>query len=134
MNNTIAWLAGIVDGEGTITITRQKREDYKKHPYSYRPEIHITNTSLLMLEEVLRIFRETISKETKIFSSSNRNPRTVYRVRIQDRKSCLELTKLLLPHLIAKKSQAKLLQDFLQSNGSNSEAQAFRIREINAGK
>lgn len=134
MNNTIAWLAGIVDGEGTITITRQKREDYKKHPYSYRPEIHITNTSILMLEEVLRILRETISKETKIFSSSNRNPRTVYRVRIQDRKSCLALIKLLLPHLIAKKSQAKLLKDFLQSNGSNSETQAFRIREMNAGK
>lgn len=134
MKTKLSWLAGILDGEGTITITRQFRKDYKSKSYSYRPEIHITNTSLIMLEEAAKIIEKATSKQIKIYVSSRRNPRIVYRIRLQDKKSCLDLIKLILPYLIAKKQQALLLMDCLQNGISNSEIQASRIRDMNAGK
>ena len=129
MKNKYAWLAGIIDGEGTITITRQ----WRTKSYSYRPEIHITNTSSLMLNEAVSIMEIAVGKKPKIFSTNNGNKREVYRVRFQDRNSCFNLIKLLLPHLIAKKAQAELLLIFLKGDGSNSETQAASIRKMNAG-
>lgn len=130
MKTKHAWLAGIIDGEGTITITRQRRYDYKSHPYSYRPEIHVTNTSNSMLLEVSEIIKKVTGKKVWIYQTDNREKRPVYRARLQDRNSCLILAKTLLPHLISKKSQALLLIDFLTGNKEKSETQAALIREM----
>jgi len=127
-NHRYGWLAGIIDGEGTITITRQ----FRVLSYSYRPEIHVTNTNMEMLFEVVSIIEAIIGKKPKIFLSDSRNEKKVYRVRIQDRKSCLKLAKILSNILVAKKRQALLLIEFLQGESINSETQAARIRQINA--
>ncbi|MFY9457550.1 MAG: LAGLIDADG family homing endonuclease [Candidatus Spechtbacterales bacterium] len=130
MKYKYGWLAGVIDGEGTITITRQ----FRVKSYSYRPEIHITNTNRELLQEASRLIESATGKKTNLFATSNGSNRPVYRVRLQDRKSCLKLLKLLLPYLVGKKYQARVLLDFLSSNNRDSVAiQAASIRNINAG-
>ena|SRR3990167_8609842 len=132
MRNKRSWLAGIVDGEGCIQIVRM----WRRTDYSYRPEIHITNTNKLILNETSKLIEIITGKKTKMFPTKNGNPKIVYRVRLQDKNSCLALIKSLLPFLIGKRKQAIILLEYLKAKSSNRKIkamQAARIRRINSG-
>lgn len=48
-----AWLAGVVDGEGTITILRHKMKNRNKD--LFRPLVCMTNSNLELLEHCKKI-------------------------------------------------------------------------------
>jgi len=129
MNNIdkIGWLAGIVDGEGTITITRQNRFTW----FSYRPEIHITNTNFQILKTAKQLFEKISGRKVRIFSTNLK--RNVYRIRLQDTQGCLKMLEVLMPHLIGKKNQAVVLLNFLSNKGNEKwcAMQAAKIHKLN---
>ena len=125
----IGWLAGVVDGEGTITITRQNRGTY----YSYRPEVHITNTNFLILKKAQKLFEQISGDKVKIFITDSKRENTVYRIRIQSIDGCKNILTKLSPYLVGKKRQALLVIKWLSRERlrKNSAIQANKVHNLN---
>jgi hypothetical protein len=93
-----AYLAGIIDGEGTITLSR-------RHPdQTPSPNVSISNSSLQMLKWVKRHFGGWISKK-RTYKAHHRQ---TYVWGITHNKA-IDLLKLIEKHLIIKKPQARLI-------------------------
>lgn len=103
----IAWLAGIVDGEGTIgiyNINSQKRKEYKIF------NLTVVNTDINILTKV----EEILTKNNIFFSKylhNNKNPQgfisatKCYVITVRRRNDFEEALKLLEPFLIGKKKK-----------------------------
>lgn len=105
----IGWLAGILDGEGCISI----RPNGKSWAY----EVNITSTSKLIAVRC----REVISGLgimclLKVTEQRHLNPNwsDKYNIRVIRRASILKLLEILYPHLVEKRSRAKLLTALLK--------------------
>jgi len=96
----IAYIAGLFDGEGSIYITKGKKQ--------YFLTVSITNTDLYVLE-----FIKNLLYIGKISKSPDKNMKhhKVYRLRLysNDAKNFLEIV---LPYLRVKTEQAKLAIEF----------------------
>jgi hypothetical protein len=103
-----AYIAGIFDGEGTITINRTKQEQY--HNWSYTPNCFVTNTN----EELLHWLRN--STRVGRISESDRyrkeNHKRAYRWKLYT-KEVRQLLEAIQPFLVIKKRQAEIILEFL---------------------
>jgi hypothetical protein len=96
----IAYMAGLVDGEGTISITP------KKDTHTFRPFIEITNTDPLMIEWLHRYFWQKVRKgETDLH-------RPVFKVHLTG-YGITPFLERIKPYLTAKKIQCSLLIAFI---------------------
>ena len=116
-----AWLAGLVDGEGTITIARNKMKGRNKD--LFRPILCITNSSL----ELLQCCKTTtdlgeIYKQKKQTS----HHRQVYRWRVSDGKA-VSIVIEIKPYLIAKRRQAEIVCNLSELKGDRGE-EAYKTR------
>ena len=99
------YLAGFVDGEGTVGVNRRSRS--KGRWYSYDPYLTITNSSI----EVLEMIKATIgfgSIRGRKKSNGTYTKRPVYSYWLSNHKARTVL-KSIYPYLVVKKSQAKLV-------------------------
>ena len=103
-NQKLAWLAGIVDGEGAVYVARSG---------FLKAKIEITNTNLLMIKEIKRILRKN-KIDYYEYDRMVRNRKLEKRIYIHTQNSVLLLSKLLLPYMIAKKIQILLLIKFCE--------------------
>lgn len=105
----IGYLAGIIDGEGCLTITKTKIKNYVSG-FRYIPILFITNTNLEFLQ-YLKITIGAGSISSKGEKRSNRKP--AFNLQL-----CANALRLLLPLVVdllkIKKKQAKLMIRFLQ--------------------
>lgn len=114
----IAWLAGIIDGEGCFSVKRPivrrsgKRSGYKT---SYQVWLVLCNTSLSMVERAQKILRglgiepQPIRKRWK----GKKATRWQYWLHLAKKADVLRATQALLPHLTAKKTEAEVVVWFL---------------------
>jgi hypothetical protein len=112
---TLAWLAGIWDGEGTIGIYRYAR--IKNGKWSYCGRLTLSNTSILMIDEIVRIMnlldiKVDIWREKK---SRKINHKKAIHLTVNRIESVKKVCELLIPYLIVKKDRAELLVKFLNS-------------------
>lgn len=110
MSDTLlAWLAGIVDGEGSIGIYQYKTEEVK-------PSISIGNTSVELLVAVVNIL-ESLNLSYTVYhkTQQNRNWKHAGVVQMQSHRDILTILNLILPYLVAKKSHAIVLKRFVES-------------------
>ena len=108
----LAWLGGILDGEGSFLLN--KRDRHGKNP-GYAPRISVSNTSHMMMEEIARIGTEAGFGTwiTKVQGpSSPLSKRAIWQLHIAGTKRCLNALNVLLPYVRAKWDQASLLRDF----------------------
>ena len=85
----IAWLAGIVEGEGTISNRIQVRNGYSSHPVA----IQIQMTDKDVMERVARLLGR------KMYASPQSPPRkTKYRVSVSG-PMCRSVMEAILPHM-----------------------------------
>jgi hypothetical protein len=125
----IGWLAGIIDGEGSIAhyyCVRKNRPDLKKSPIY---GVYIINSDLGILEKVKSIYnRLGLFANINIKSSSRKNreesfhqTKTCYELVVRRRNDVELLLKTVTPHLVGyKKDKAlKLLSFFLQNPFNN---------------
>jgi hypothetical protein len=106
----LVWLAGIIDGEGCLTISRLKKQDF------YSTALSIHNTNLNLIKEVMFVLNSI-----KIpFTSSETPPQKLskllqYSIYIRNREDLLKFLNLIIPYLIGKKDQAEILKQFIES-------------------
>lgn len=115
----IAWLAGIIDGEGCFSIKRPiQRKSGKRVGYrtSYQVWLVLCNTSQSMVErtseilDTLGIGHQPIREVWKGKGAT----RYQYWLHIARKNELLQLTEILLPHLVAKRDEALVVAWYLR--------------------
>lgn len=112
----LAYIAGLIDGEGTITIARslypKKKKILNGPMYAERVLIgmNYTKKNYLALNMIKQEFKGVLSIEKKIYNSKNSfkssGPRIQYKA---SNKIAINLLNKIFPYLIIKKNQAKLV-------------------------
>lgn len=106
----LAWLAGIIDGEGSIFIMKQKRKD-RERDTNYILRVSVDSTDPFMATECLKI-----AGGVKIQQSSDKRPNCSDRLKWQINGSqASRLLSELLPYLRVKFHQATLAIDFQET-------------------
>lgn len=106
----LAWLAGIIDGEGSIFIMKQKRLD-RERDTNYILRISVDSTDPYMAVECFKI-----ASGVKLQQSSDKRPNCSDRLKWQvNGKNASKLLKELLPYLRVKFDQAKLAIEFQET-------------------
>ena len=105
----IAYLAGVVDGEGTITI--HKHKFYGREAYQLRPRLIVSNTDAALLKELQRRHGGTITSHREATAKSKK----CYLWRVAAIDEIFNLVSAMRPHLLVKGKQADLILDFLRS-------------------
>ena len=100
----IQWAAGLIDGEGCISIAKQARKDRPTAAYHLR--ITVTMVHLPTLERLQKIIGGNIHVKR-----SYQNHRTAWVLTIYDKKALKALLRLI-PHLVTKREEAEAALDF----------------------
>jgi hypothetical protein len=105
----LAWLAGIMDGEGSFIISFVQ-------PKYYSAAVSLTNSSPEMINCVAKILDDLeVSGHIYYESLRTKKHKRCYHLTIRNNVKIEKLTTILLPYLVAKKAQAELLLRFVQS-------------------
>lgn len=115
----IAWLAGIIDGEGCFSVKRPirrlsgKRVGYKT---SYQVWLVLCNTSKAMVERAVAILDGLGVKHQPVRRvwKGKKATRWQYWLHVARKDEVLRLTEALLPHLTAKRCEAEMVTWFLK--------------------
>lgn len=123
----LAYIAGFVDGEGQLSITRHKTV-YKgmwNGKYSYHARFHIYNNNLGIMKYIQRLIGGII--DTRKPRKENHN--ISYRFVLSRQDRMLIVLRYLIPLLRVKKKQALLLYEFLISRKTN-RYDGFKKKEV----
>ena len=102
----ISYLAGIIDGEGTITLIRSS------NPLRINPVLYITNTNHDLLGKCSNTIEQITNEPVYKRVTDQRGNTPVYRLQIAKRASIQAILKAIAPYLVAKKQQAYLVNHF----------------------
>jgi len=126
-----AYLAGLIDGEGSFTIQKIAVEKIAKSSKSVSPK-YLGYFSIGMLDkEPIDLIQASIGKG-KVYEERVPERRSIWRIRFGGRETLIPFIKQLLPYLIVKKKQAKLLLEFSEnwkSSGQGKHGYRDRISE-----
>jgi len=106
------YIAGLIDGEGTITLEKRKfASDIKVHP-----AVYISNTSLELLTHIREVLGVgTIRRGHRRKSRSTGSERKQdYKLGIHKIREVEGLLKTIKPYLVLKKRQAEVVLEFIQ--------------------
>ena len=135
----LAWLAGIIDGEGNLQATVQ----YKwcgpiKRPY-FEPKVRITNTDVRMVKKISEIY---VSEDIVFFYSINavsryKNKKDTWRdqleISVGSKKQIRKLLPLVIPYMVNKRRYAELMLSALEwldsqpARGKNSKGENYAV-------
>ena len=119
----IAYFAGLIDGEGTITLERTGNRRMNGIT-GLSPKIIVANTDLAIIEVCKTYFKRLGVKphiKSQLAGKYNRG-KTMYWVTIQGLSKCKKVLPKLIPYLVGKAGQARLLLDFIDHRGNSQEA------------
>lgn len=102
----IAYLAGLIDGEGSIYIGAHSFNPKTKAPY-YQTYILITSTDKVLIDWLENVFGGMTSQYTAAQTAKNAR-RTAYRWVISGER-LTHLCKLILPYLVIKQREAEIM-------------------------
>jgi len=106
-----AYLAGILDGEGTITISRQTDRRKGRVYHCYSPHITISNTVRLMLDSIKNRFGGKIVEVNRRVEGHQKPGYILY----FRKGEMLALLPKVIPYLTIKKRKAELLLEYMLS-------------------
>lgn len=135
----LAWLGGVIDGEGCIALNRRVRGN----AVNYHPQIVISNTDPFMIEECGRILRLAGIGHWVMWRKreGDRNRRMMGHVAISGYRRCQKALGTLTSRVRGKRDQAELLLEFIERRlaightkhktyGATDEQYFLRIREL----
>ena len=112
IDHRLAWLAGIIDGEGWIGLGIDKTAGRGHHKHdSARWNIEICNTDYAILAEIISI-ATAIGVHSKYFHDRklrDHRRKQQGRVSFRSRHACMTIIMATLPYLVGKRAQAELL-------------------------
>lgn len=104
----LAYMAGIMDGEGTFSITKVQPKGYTNMRYSARVTLGMVE------EEIINLFIERYGGKAIVERVQGRKP--VYRwAKVGDSENTARIIDELLPYLRAKKDRAKLVLAYIRT-------------------
>lgn len=107
-----AYIAGLIDGEGSIGLVKHKEKKCPRGWY-YDPYVSISNTS----EKLMKYIKEVTGigfYRKKQFKNFNKKWKVPLEWRVCARKEIINLLEQVLPYLIIKKKHAILLLEYLK--------------------
>lgn len=128
-----AYLAGMIDGEGTITITCHTQHNRKT--YQYKPFVYVCNTKEAVMAFMQKEFGGTYRQ--------HENKRKYYRWAVMSLEDIEKILDITLPFLILKREHALILKEYvgvrkkalsLNKNAPYSSIEShchFRLRNLN---
>ncbi len=133
----LAWLAGIIDGEGCFSIYSVTRIDAVMPSPS--ANLTITNSNRLLLDRCKKIFDElNIKYLYHDPKNGHQRGRRVMRIRVKNYSSMRKLIELILPFLVGKRDQASVMLEFVSRAGERGKLSfdartelMNRIKELN---
>ncbi|MDT4895976.1 MAG: hypothetical protein QOH25_1053 [Acidobacteriota bacterium] len=112
----LAWLAGVIDGEGCFSIFNNNRIDAENPSIS--ASLTITNSNCLLLNRCREILD---ALDIKYYYHDPKNGhqrgRRVMRIKVKNYSSLQHLIGLMLPFFIGKADQAKIMLEFVSLAG-----------------
>ena len=122
MDTNIAWAAGFIDADGTITIKRCKRGKDRK--WNYLPYIAVSqkdgvmgNLAVSALKKLFggNVYRWTSTQNMKLLDGKTitaykRNNTVNWQITSLGASNCIDK---IYPHLVSKKNQGKILIEFI---------------------
>jgi len=127
-NEKFAFVAGIVEGEGTFSLSRSIDQKQGKHYTSFHPQIIIVNNNLQLLEFCQDVVGGTIYEKQEPKGSYPFHGK-VFDLRIFGQRKVLDAIANLLPFLVSKKREAELLYEYCQSRINSPAKQPYTQRE-----
>lgn len=128
----LAYLAGIIDGEGTITLEWSGRRASKSLLPGLRPTVHIANTDENLIQYCIDLLRKLKVKpqiKSQPAGYKTRQKRC-YWLKIQGLAKVKRILKPILPYLVAKELHARLLLEFVQHRGDPRLAKGKRYGQV----
>ena len=127
----LAWLAGIIDGEGSIMIPRYHRNGNPR--YGYRVSISNTNVSIInRCKEILDMLQIKYCNYTQDRGKDGLRRKITHQIHITNKKGILIVLENIIPHLVGKRKQAELLNEFLSDWKSTDKKRAYlTFRKLN---
>lgn len=101
----IGYIAGFVDGEGTLQVRKHK----SKNSIWYYPTILLTNTNYQVLDTLSKWLKAKVTPLR--YTPSSKNHRDCFKITIATICDVLSLAKFLKPYLLIKRRQAELLEE-----------------------
>lgn len=102
----IAYLAGIIDGEGSIYIGNFSKNPKTGSPY-FQTNIQVTNTEKSLIDWIFETFGGLISKRTPRQTSKNSTKQAWVWTASGERVT--HICELILPYLLCKRKQAEIM-------------------------
>ena len=129
-----SYIAGLIDGEGCLTIIKHSDSRNRNNPtITYSPTIVISMTDRMPLDFIQKIYggAVTLVKKSKDKTKSHYKP--MFRYVIDSHNKCLTLLNDILPYLLVKEKQAKILVALIKYRKSLP-TKALRIKEHLVGR
>lgn len=123
----LGYIAGILDGEGSISISRSKCNT--KNKLYHCPQVRIFNTDKRILEAVQKV----IGGNIPIHGDTYKGRKICYRLEYNAKPKIKEVLTMLLPYLVGKKERASVMIAFCEDNSPNVEKGLYwqRLKILN---
>lgn len=122
----LAYLAGIIDGEGCISINHA---GVWKKTKAFQCKVRVANSNQNLINWVMQILGKLDIKAHITHSKrceDNPKWKRVYDVAVLNQTKCHTLLKAISPYLIGKKAQASLLLEWIESRWNQKRPEGFR--------
>lgn len=124
-----AWLAGIVDGEGTF-VAHIRSGGYP----NLNVRIAISNRHPRLMEKARALFSEIVGRQIPLSKWGNKGhanskAQPIYVMQVWRIEEVAKVARTLLPHLVGKRDQAVLFAEYLEKRGSHRYIQGRPGRE-----
>jgi hypothetical protein len=110
-----AWLAGIWDGEGTFSIVRQNRREYRNREMKFglTPKLTMENTSVDIIDECCLILDQlNIAYYISDRKEGSKKHKRRYVVQVCRFTEIVKFCEMISPFIVSKKLQLELLKEF----------------------
>lgn len=125
-----AYIAGVIDSDGYIGLTRSKENRRTKETYNYRPTITVTQVE----PEAIMLLKETGLGTFGISGQQSKKHRSLFRWGIYNYRDVKIFIKNILPYLRIKKEQATILFQYCEHREKIMEVKANCKKDIKTGK
>lgn len=110
LKTDLAWLAGFMDGEGAIGVTRMRDRKYHNDRY-LRPHFQACNTDLRLVEEASRIVFSVTKKKpwVGLTHQQTETRKPAWTIAIHTKTVLSILLPAVIPYLVGKRRQAEIV-------------------------
>ncbi|MCL5100581.1 MAG: LAGLIDADG family homing endonuclease [Candidatus Marsarchaeota archaeon] len=120
-----AYLAGFIDGEGTIGIRYHKEKRHRSETFTIDLNFSITNSN----KPILELIQKEIGGKIELKTKMTKNSKAVYGLRLYNTKDTLNILNRVIPYLILKKEQAELIIAFCNLRAKHTKRDGYTKEE-----